>query len=424
MSVRLAGTGRNRVVSRTGRAAADTSGHFAAGVAVLAAGTLVVLSSVLLSPGIDAVTKHFESQSVSWASPDLVAKMMVTSPAVVVAIVAPFGGWLLDRLGRRQVLLASLAIFGLAGGVGGLLSNPATLLASRVVFGLGVAGLLLASTTLIGDYFDGSRRRQMLGWQIAAISVVSTAGMFLAAYLVQISWRIPFAIYLLALPLLPWAWAQIDEPSEEEKSDDADADEQDGIPWFQVGLVYVAAFLALAIFHLATTQIPSYLGELGYGSPYMTALIISIISVAGIPSSILFDKARDRFSNQSLLVGVFGVGAIGFGIAGVYESIGTLVAGLTVFGLLYGFRTPAFNAWLLNCAPAEFRGRLVGGLTSACFAGIFASPLLSEPLKQAVGMPGVILVSAGLQLAFAAAFAYFVVVKGRGQCDDGQCETS
>ena len=403
--------------------AASDAGDVSTGAAIIATGTLVVLASTLLSPGIEAIQKSFEEQGGGFASPQLMAKMMVTAPAVVVGLIAPFGGWMLDKLGRRRVLLAGLAIFGLAGGVGGLLSSPVALLASRIVFGFGVAAILLSTTTLIGDYYDGRERQKMLGWQIAAIAIVATAGMFAAAWLVQQSWRWPFAIYTLALVLLPWAWKAIDEPDEaedaaEESEGDptgetagssAADDERGSIPWHTVGFIYVATFLALAIFHLATTQIPSYLEELGYGSPYMTATIISIISIVGVPSSLLFERARRQFSNQSLLISVFSVGAVGFFIAGCYESIWTLVVGLAVFGLLYGFRTPAFNAWLLNVAPERYRGRLVGGLTSASFLGIFASPLLSDPLRNAVGMPWVILIAAALQAVFAGAFAWFAI---------------
>ena len=388
-----------------------------AGYAVIATGTLVVLASTLLAPAIPQLTSHFESTqsnasgSGGWASPDLLAKMMITAPAIVVGVLSLAGGWLLDRIGRRVVLLAGIVLFGLAGGIGGVLTSPAALIGSRVVFGFGVAGILLASSTLIGDYYDGRKRQQMLGRQIAAIAVVSTAGMFLAAWLVQtFSWRWPFAIYLLALPMLPWAWKTVEEPEIDDEEDEADSGDG-SIPWATISLIYAASFFALAIFHLATTQVPTYLDELGYGSVYMTALVVSIISVCGVPSSLLFQKARDRFSNQTLLVAVFAVGAVGFLIAGVYESIATLCLGLAVFGTLYGFRTPAFNAWLFNAAPAAYRGRLVGGMTACCFFGIFASPLLSNPLRDAIGMPYVILVAAGLQAAFAGAFFYFAIAR-------------
>ena len=387
------------------------------GLPVLATGTMVILSTVLLSPGLDKLVKHLEEQPESFASPDVLGKVLVTAPAAVVALLAVFGGYLLDRVGRRPVLLAGLAIFGIAGCAGGLLSSPVALFGSRIALGLGLACILLSSTTLIGDYFDGHERRKMLGWQIAMISTTSVVCLFMAAFLVEYSWRYPFAIYGAAFALLPWAWAQVPEPSDEATSDDtAEEDDDSGsIAWHTIGLIYGGSFLALAIFHLATTQIPGYLEELGYGSPYMSAAIIGGMSVIGIPSSLLFDKVRDKISGRTLLLIVFGVGAVGFAIAGSKQAMWTLLVGLSVFSLPYGFRTPAFNGWLLDEAPAKYRGRLMGGLTAATFAGIFCSPLISNPLNEAVGMPTVILIAAVCQALFAAAFGYFALVRGKGE---------
>ena len=399
-------------------------------MAVIASGALVILSTVLLSPGLDQLIKHLEEQGDSFASPETLGKVLVTTPAAVVAVMAFFGGWLLDRVGRRPVLLAGLAIFGVAGAAGGLLSSPVPLLISRVFVGVGLAGILLSSTTLIGDYYDGRERRTMLGWQLAFLSTSSVVMLFLAAYLVQnYSWRHPFAIFATSLLLLPWAWKTVHEPTEEQKEsqcEDAEKEqpacEDGGLPWHQIALIYGGSFLALAIFHIATTQIPGYLDELGYGSPYASAGVIAMMSAVAVPSSLLFDRVRDKLSPRSLLLIVFGVGAAGFLIAGVKQHIATLLVGLFVFSLPYGLRTPSFNDWMLNVAPPKYRGRLMGGMTAATFAGIFCSPLISNPLDKAFGMPAVILIAAGMQAAFAGAFAYFAIFRRELSQEDQSSE--
>ena len=397
---------------------ADDPDHYdwSLGLPIITAGTLIVLSSVLLSPGIEQIKQHFaevagDGQSGGWfSSPDLLSKMMVTTPAVVVMLVAPFGGFLVDRIGRRPILLFGLAVFGIAGAGGGLLSSPWALIASRVGLGIGVTSILLATRTLIGDFFDGSERKTMLGTQIVVLCILSTIGMFAAAYLVGYSWRYPFALHLISLMLLPWAWKQIEEPDIESQSQ-AEASEQDQgdakIDWYTVTLIYAAAFTALMIFHLATTQIPEYLGTLGYESPYAVATMITLINIVSIPSALAFQPASDRISHQTMLLLVFAAGGIGFLVAGLTQSIVALTVGLVLFASFYGFRTPAYNAWLLDVAPAKYRGRIMAGLTAACFAGMFFSPLISNPLKSWIGMRGVLLTAAGMQTVFTAAFVYF-----------------
>ena len=236
-------------------------------VPIIAAGAMVILSTVLLSPGLPRLVSHLESEGVGWVSADTFAKALVTVPAGVVAIFAVAGGWILDRIGRRPVLLFGLGIFGLCGVGGAFFSSPWWLMVSRIGVGFGLAGILLSSTTLIGDYFDGSDRRRVLGWQIAVLSTCSVICLFVAAWLSQYSWRYPFGIYALSLCILPWAWKQVDEPEKKEKLDGDGEDPNEGsasIPWGRISLIYGESFLALAILHLATTQMPGYLEQLGY----------------------------------------------------------------------------------------------------------------------------------------------------------------
>ena len=149
-----------------------------------------------------------------------------------------------------------------------------------------------------------------------------------------------------------------------------------------MAIIDAGAFFALAIFHLATTQIPGYLKQLGYASPYMTAGVIALMSLIAIPSSLLFGKIGGALIDPTILLLVFAFGAVGFAVAGAGGSLAMLLVGLAIFSLPYGLRTPAFNDWSLDTAPECYRGRLTGGLTAATFAGIFASPLLSTLLMR------------------------------------------
>jgi Major Facilitator Superfamily len=58
---------------------------------------------------------------------------------LVFAALVLASGNLSDRLGRKGVLLAGLAVFGAGAVAGGLGANPAELIAARAVMGLGAA---------------------------------------------------------------------------------------------------------------------------------------------------------------------------------------------------------------------------------------------------------------------------------------------
>ena len=70
---------------------------------------------------------------------------------------------------------------------------------------------------------------------------------------------------------------------------------------------------------------------------------------------------------------------------------------------------PNFAAWLANLAPAEARGRVIGGLSTAFFAGQFVSPVLAQPIVAAWSLGGVF--TSGGVLAFVTGLIVLAVYK-------------
>ena len=402
---------------------------------LLGCGALMILATFLLSPGLADLIEHLRSQIESeassaggvweWIGAENLGKVLVTAPSLMVVLLALPGGVLVDRLGRRPFLLVGLTVFGLFGVATGLVSSIELLIACRIGSGIGLAAILLSTQTLLGDFFDGRQRRRVLGWQLTAVSVLAIVALFAAAFMVaQFSWRAPMAIYGLSLVMLPLAWNWVPEPSDAEKAGDEPQDgnrdpeseqendsDSSSIPWAEIGLLYTGIFFALAFHQLGTTQIPGYLDKLGYSSPYATAGILATMMGFGIPSSLLFRRVNEYWGGRKILLSVFALGAIGFAVAGAKESILLLVIGLVIFSLPYGWRTPAFSEWLLDISPGRYRGRLTGGMTMATFAGVFCSPIISTPLQSAIGIRGVLITAAILQLIFTLAFGYFAIVR-------------
>src|SRR5260221_4693111 len=72
---------------------------------------------------------------------------------VFAALLLTFGS-LSDRLGRKGMLLAGLAVFGAASIAGGFTSTPAQLIPTRAVLGLGAALTLPATLSLSPHVFS------------------------------------------------------------------------------------------------------------------------------------------------------------------------------------------------------------------------------------------------------------------------------
>lgn len=132
---------------------------------------------------------------------------------VIHAYALTFGGLLLlggkasDRYGRKQLLLAGLALFGLASLVGGFAQEPGHLVAARAAQGIGAAALAPAALALLATTFPSGRARvKAFGVWSAMNAAGGALGVLIGGVLTQYaSWRwvmfvnVPMAAIAFAL---------------------------------------------------------------------------------------------------------------------------------------------------------------------------------------------------------------------------------
>ncbi|MEV4559166.1 MFS transporter [Kitasatospora sp. NPDC049285] len=148
------------------------------------------------------------TSNVNVALPDIAAATALTGtgPTWVVnayglafgALLLP-GGRLADRLGRRRVLLAGLALFALASLTAGLANGATPLIAARALQGLGAAAIAPAALALLLDLHPpGPDRGRALAVWGAVSGAGGAAGVLLGGAVAQ-SWGWPWIFHLTAL---------------------------------------------------------------------------------------------------------------------------------------------------------------------------------------------------------------------------------
>lgn len=109
------------------------------------------------------------------------------------------GGALGDRFGRKRILLAGIAIFGLASLLCAFAASLWMLVGGRVLQGTGAALLLPNSLAILSATFEGKARGRAIGIWAAAGAAAGAVGPLLGGWLVDtVGWR---AIFTINLPV-------------------------------------------------------------------------------------------------------------------------------------------------------------------------------------------------------------------------------
>lgn len=173
---------------------------------LLAAATLTIMAAAIIAPSLPVMTEVFDTA-------DVLVRLALTVTSLAIAISAPLSGTVADRVGRRPLLIGSLALYAVAGTAGYFVSDLAMLLATRALLGVAVGGIMTAVGALITDWFDGPRRASFLGMQQASASLGGVVFLPLAGVLADLDWKLPFWIYAVSALILPFAVLTISEPA-------------------------------------------------------------------------------------------------------------------------------------------------------------------------------------------------------------------
>ncbi len=388
--------------------------------ALLAGSSLTVMSGAAVSPAMPAITAAFADEPMA----DFLTRLVLTMPALFIALCAPLGGLLVDRVGRKPVIVISLTLYGLSGTVGLYTDSLTMLLASRALLGVAVGGLMTACTTLIGDCYQGVRRSQVLGLQASSAAIGGVVFLLGGGLLTELSWRGPFTLYLAAFVLLPITLIALRQAPVYTPAQRAEAaargDQQRPAMASLIGL-YACMLLGMGLFYVVPLQLPYRLHELGYMSGALAGAALSVNTVCAAILSFSYRQLYLRFPEWQLLAASFFAIAGGLGLIGAAEGLPLILTGLSFVGAALGLLIPTVNQWLLRIAPLSMRGRIISGSTAGLFLGQFLSPFLSQPLVGLTGLAGAFLAFSALALVVA---VLVTVLARRGRPHDPRTDAT
>lgn len=352
-----------------------------------ALGMLLVLCGALFLDSLDVSMK-------SVALPAIGTEFGLSSNAlqwIITGYAVGYGGFLLlggraaDLLGRRRMLLVSLAVFVVASAVGGAATDSVLLFAARIVTGISAAFSTTAGFSIITTSFaEGGPRNKALSIYASTGAVALALGLVVGGLLSQASWRWVFfapAIFgFVALAVAVWLVPRSTPPARAARSFDV------------AGAVTITAAMLLLVFTLAEAPNSGWLSGRTLISAGAFILLLSAFVVI-----------EKRTANPLVRLGILRSSALLRVGVGAMSLIGGWIGLLTLITIYL----QEFRGWTpLESGLAAAPTGVVGALLSPRVA-----PLVSRFGTAPVALAGLTLAAvANLLLRFLAADSSYLTV--------------
>jgi len=388
-------------------------------IVLLLASSLTVMSGATIAPSLPALREHFaDAERI-----DLMVRLVLTLPALFIALCSLAAGAVIDRFGRRRMILAATLLYGVAGASGLVVESLGALMVGRALLGVAVAGVMTTASTLAGDYFAGSERERFMGFQASFMAFGGVVFLLAGGVLADWHWRGPFAVYAAALLLLPAMAVLLVEPARSRRRAGVTAGldgpaavntgqtDEPAAPVGLMVLLYALAVVHMVLFYALPVQLPFFIGELALGGPAAAGIALACATLVAATVSLFFRVLKRFMNHRAIFAFSFAAMGVGLLVLASAQSYPIVVLAMVIAGFGLGALMPNYMVILMARAPEHVRGRAVGGLTTAIFLGQFVSPLITQPLAEALGLAGGFAATGALSIAIAVGFA---VVAARG----------
>jgi MFS family permease len=234
-------------------------------------------------------------------------------------------GFLADRIGRKQALMASILTYSVCSFASGLATSVRTLAVARFVLGLGMGGEWNTGATLVAETWPTEFRAKAISmvqssWALGFAAAALVAGPVARYY----GWRAVFFVGILPAVITLWIqrrvpesemWRERQSPTASRDGDAASSDLTRSVPT-KFAVIFRAPYarhtFALLLFNFfgmfawwgLFTWLPPYLslpverGGRGFGMTGMTTLMVVLNLCGMFPGYISFGWVADRVGRR------------------------------------------------------------------------------------------------------------------------------
>ncbi|KWT83552.1 MULTISPECIES: MFS transporter [unclassified Variovorax] len=374
-----------------------------------------------------AMLDGFDTQVVAFVAPVLAARWGVPVSSFGPVFGAGLAGLMLgalvfgpaaDRFGRRRVIMATTAIFGLFTLLTPWADSPATLLILRLLTGLGLGGAMPNIIALTAEYAPARSRATLISLMFCGFPLGAVLGGFLAARMIpSLGWESTFwlggALPLLLLPaLFVWLPESIRllaarrtpdatlrallvpilgaERAAQVHFKRSETQPQQGMSVMQLFggqrtaqtlLLWAVFFMNLLVLYFLVNWLPALLRQAGV--PLDKAIVsTALLNLGGIAGALMFARLIDRLGPYRVLLAAYvAAGLATFAIGRMTQAeFPALMAMVFVAGFCVIGAQISINALASGLYPTEIRSTGVGWALGVGRAGSIVGPVVGGML--------------------------------------------
>lgn len=314
-------------------------------IAIWSISALTSLPGLAVSPILGDLTKIFPKAT------DLDIQMLTSLPSLLIIPFILLGGKLTEKVDFVRILKIGLWLFA-ASGILYLISNKMwQLIVVSALLGIGSGLIIPLSTGLISKYFVGTYRVKQFGLSSAITNFTLVIATAVTGYLAEVSWHLPFLVYLLPLISI----LLVGHLKESQSDAAVEPSSQSTAPSGQTAAadtggskygIHIKHLLQIMLFYGVTTFIVlavifnlSFLMEKHHFSSGNSGLMISLFFLAIMAPGFCLDKIVDELKERTKAYSLLSM-AVGLALIWIAPIEWLIIPGCILVGLGYGIIQP------------------------------------------------------------------------------------
>lgn len=325
-------------------------------IAIWSISALTSLPGLAVSPILGDLTKVFPGAT------DLDIQMLASLPSLLIIPFILLGGKLTEKIDFMRILRIGLWLFA-ASGILYLLSNKMwQLIIVSALLGIGAGLIIPLSTGLISKYFIGTYRVKQFGLSSAITNITLVVATAVTGYLAEVSWHLPFLVYLLPLVSVLLVWHLKEDSAGEVRT--SSSNNHSGVGGTKNGSgqniiaeaeadtggskygIHIKHIVELMTFYGVVTYIVlvvifnlPFLMEKHHFSSGNSGLMISLFFLAIMAPGFCLDKIVAKLGNNTKPYSLLSI-ALGLALIWIAPKEWLIIPGCLLVGLGYGIIQP------------------------------------------------------------------------------------